>query len=167
MLHATKYLVYTLSLGFILIFSIGSLSAQVVKEMEVSISSHMAMQMVGSSNMSFEIPANSNKRLIEKEAAVTIKVQSNRNWVLQVKPQTESFLSLTNKAIIPSTNLRIRANGESFMNLESEDINLIKGNKGSYQSTGNNISIDYELPYDKDQSAGNYQVTLVYTLAAI
>lgn len=181
MLQAAKYLVHTFLilgfagilnkgtkwLAFALIFSIGSLSAQVVKEFKVSISSQMNMQMIGSSNLTFEIPANSDKRLIEKEAAVKIKVQTNRNWVLQVKPQAESLFSLTNKSIIPSTNLRIRANGGSFMNLQSDDINLIKGNKGSYQSSGNEISIDYELPYDQEQSTGNYNVTLVYTLAAI
>ncbi len=167
MINASKYLVNTLSLAFVLILSIGNLSAQIEKKMEVSVSSQLNMQMVGSSNASFEIPANSNKRLIEKESAVTIKVQTNRNWVLQVKPQTDNLTSLTNKSVIPSTNLRIRANGESFINLQSNDINLIKGNKGSYQSSGNNISIDYELPYNQNQSAGKYDVNLVYTLAPL
>lgn len=154
-------------LGFVFILSVGSLSAQVIQQMEAYISSQMAMQMTGSSNVIFEIPANSDQLLIEKEAAVKIKVQTNRNWVLRVKSEASSLRSLTGKSTIPSTNLRLRANGESFVNLSTDDTNLIQGNKGSYQSSGNNISIDYELPYEKNQSAGDYEVTLVFTLAAI
>lgn len=150
-------------------FSIGCLSAQTkaVKQMDVQISTYMAMQMTGSSNVNFEIPANQDQQIIEKEDAIQIKIQTNRNWVLQVKPLSADLSSLANKSKIPAESLRIRANGNSFVNLGTNGIDLIKGNKGSYQSAGNNISIDYELPYEQDQSSGSYQVTLLFTLAAI
>lgn len=156
-------------MGVILMFSIGCLSAQTkaVKQMDVFISSQMTMQMTGSSNVNFEIPVNADKLIIEKEDAIQIKIQTNHNWVLNVKPLSGNLNSFTNKSKIPSKALRIRANGNSFTNLDPNGIDLIKGNKGSYQSAGNNISIDYELPYEQDQSSGSYQVTLLFTLAAI
>ena len=121
---------------FIIILSIGFLSAQdkAVKQMDVYISAQMVMQMVGSSNVDFKIPANQNNLLIEEEDAIQIKVQTNRNWVLQVKPLSGDPSSLSNKSKIPAKALRIRANGSSFTNLNRNGIDLIKGNKGSYQS---------------------------------
>lgn len=127
----------------------------------------MAMKMTGSSNVTFEIGKDTDKLVIEKEDAINIQIQTNRNWVLRVKTEATELQNLTGKSTIPLANLRLRANSESFVNLDINDIDLIKGNKGSYQSLGNNISIDYQLPYNKNQSAGNYEVTLVFTLAAI
>lgn len=54
--------------------------------MDVQISSYMAMQMTGSSNVNFEIPVNADKLIIEKEDAIQIKIQTNHNWALNVKP---------------------------------------------------------------------------------
>ncbi len=135
--------------------------------MDAFISSQMAMKMTGSSNVSFEIGKDTDKLVIEKEDAINIQIQTNRNWVLRVKSESTELQNSTSKSTIPLANLRLRANSGSFVNLNTTDTNLIKGNKGSYQSLGNNISIDYELPYNKKQSAGNYEVTLVFTLAAI
>lgn len=50
----------------------GGLSAQTkpVKQLDVFISTQMAMQMVGSSNVAFKIPANQNNLLVEKADAI-------------------------------------------------------------------------------------------------
>jgi hypothetical protein len=158
-----RFIIYLLVMSFP-----GRLSAQqeVMKQMEVSISSHMQMKLEGKSSVSFEIPENSKETSIKNEQGLKIQVQSNRNWVLQVKSLEANLSDPTHNDNIPAESLKIRANGESFSNLNNEGINLINGNKGTYQAQGNSLSIDYELTYKKEQRPSNYKINLLFTLAA-
>lgn len=113
----------------------------------------------------FYVPANSKQETIEVSGALQIDVQTNRDWILQVKNLNVANVSDTET--MSSESLRIRADGKSFVSLDEKGINIRQGSKGSYQSAGNSFSIDYELTFKNNRKPKDYRINLLYTLVAI
>lgn len=95
--------------------------------------------------------------------AATLKVKANKNWVVNVKANTENFsIDLNTLSALPSTILSVKKSGtDLFLPVKSSDQILASGSFGGLES--NKLGLDYAanpgfiLP-------GAYELEITYTI---
>lgn len=98
---------------------------------------------------------------VEQLSAVRLNIQSNIPWKVMVRTDDVSMgRSFDGQFVKPVSDLKVRAQGRTYLTLSNRDQTLAAGHHGSH-----NIAVDYKTLFDsKTHHDGNYLIKVVYTI---
>lgn len=98
---------------------------------------------------------------VEQLGAVRLNIQSNIPWKVMVRTDDVSMgRSFDGQFVKPVSDLKVRAQGRTYLTLSNRDQTLAAGHHGSH-----NIAVDYKTLFDsKTHHDGNYLIQVIYTI---
>lgn len=100
---------------------------------------------------------------VEQLNALRLSLTSNIRWKVMVRTDDLNMgRSFDGQFVKPVSDLKVRAQGRSYLSLSNRDQTLMAGNHGSH-----NIAVDYKTLFSNNTHLdGNYLVRVVYTITA-
>jgi hypothetical protein len=99
---------------------------------------------------------------IERPQASSLVATSNIPWSITVRtPDLDMGRSDDDSYVKPISDLLVRAGGRPYLTMSPQDQVIAHGEPGRYE-----VGVDYLIRFDRnDYHAGNYHITLIYTIS--
>lgn len=164
-----KNIIYIVSFCFFNLSAYSQASIARTASAFVTISPYMSLDLTINGNTDFKF--NDNAQLtngITFQNKFRARVESNRNWILNVSSLTSNFLTIGSDAAnpMPPSILSLKPNtSNSFVPLLNTPSVIKTGGRGISTVNGNDFNIDIKATPGFDFPGGAYAIVLLFTVS--